>query len=520
MALENRIRRTNKASGSTSLAANDGRCGASLLVVAAISVAVAGGCSLIGGSGPDATALGSADRRFPITGSAQSELARFDQAFSVYADNPAETRYRKHFRDAYRRVRVMYVRPVTDGSLVDAALEGIKAEGFEPGGVPGDQLVSAALDAMTTDLDPHSAYLDPAELREAEATTTGQFGGLGIQVTQEEGAIKVIAPIEGTPADRAGVKSGDVITHVDGRSVAELSLTQAVRAMRGEPGTKIRLRIARIGASPFDVSLTRAVISIKPVRWATYGTVGYMRIVGFSDRTYPALREAVSEIRASLGDSASGLVIDLRNNPGGLFDQSIEVADAFLDDGMIVSVRGRHARTSRGFEARRGDIADGLPIVVLINGGSASASEIVASALQDQERAIVMGSRSFGKGSVQTVIRLPIEGALKLTTALYYSPSGRTIQSNGVIPDIRLGGVEVPPNAVREADLPGALEARLEADDSTLAELDVDQCPAVADRDDRSIGCAVALLEAGSVDRFISRLPASNTALKARRPSG
>ncbi len=446
---------------------------------------------------------------YPLSSGNSQELARFNAVFNTYASDTTDTRQLKQFRDAYKRVLNIYVQEVTDGGLIDAAIEGVKEGEPEPSSLPAVDLVEKALDGMTASLDPHTVYLNPEELQETELAASGRFGGLGIQVTQEEGLIKVISPIEDTPADRAGIKTGDLITHVGGKSVLDMRLMEAVHSMRGEPGTQVRLTLKRAETPPFDVVITRAIIVVRPVRWRAEGDVGYLRIVGFNERVADAVEEAMESLLDDLGPEAKGIVLDLRNNPGGLLDQSIAVADSFLDDGVVVSVRGRDPKDNRAFGASSGDAAEGLPMVVLINGGSASAAEIVAAALQDHDRATVMGMKSFGKGSVQTVMRLPVEGALKLTTALYYAPSGETLQARGVEPDITLNvKVDDDRKQLREADLPGALPERGEEHHSSRAELDAAACPAVGDKgkEDHELGCAIALLEAGSTARFLASL--------------
>jgi carboxyl-terminal processing protease len=433
-------------------------------------------------------------------------LARFDSVFSSTASDPENSRQLKQFRDVYTRVRALYVHDVSDSELVDAAIDGIVKRNGAPEKIPADQLVETALDAMTIALDPHSAYLNSNELKDAELITTGEFGGVGIQVAEEDGKIKVIAPIEDTPADRAGLKPGDVITHVDGDPVSGMTLSEAVHAMRGAEGSQIRLRLEREGRSPFDVTITREVISIKPVRWTVYDDIGYVRIVSFNEKVRGDLETAMGDVTAKLGSSGRGVVLDLRNNPGGLFEQSLYVADAFLDSGVIVSIRGRDQRHVREFAARAGDLAGGLPMVVLINGGSASASEIVASALQENNRALIMGTPSFGKGSVQTVMRLPLEGALKLTTALYYGPSGQALQAEGVHPDIVLTGGEDGSSTTREASLPHALPSFGRGIARDQVQVAAAACPAINrdDNNDRELGCALSLLQSGSLDRFLA----------------
>jgi len=434
------------------------------------------------------------------------ELARFNAVFTTYATDAENTRQLKHFRDAYKRVRSAYVHNVTDSELVNAAIDGVKENNPEPGSIPAKDLVETALDAMTASLDPHSAYLNSEEYREMNLVMSGQFGGLGIKVMQENKLIKVISPIEDTPADRAGIQPGDLITHIDGQPVLDMSLREAVYAMRGQPGTSIRLTIQRAESAAFDVAITREIITVRPVRWRVENDIGYLRIVSFNEKVEDDVEEAMSQIREELGSRARGLVLDLRNNPGGALDQSLAVADDFLDEGVIVSIRGRDPAKDHAFAASDGDLSYGLPMVVLINAGSASASEIVAAALQDHRRATVMGRRSFGKGSVQTVMRLPVDGALKLTTALYYGPSGETIQVSGVQPDIILDGVDTNPDFKREADLPGALPERGHHSQASKMTLDGTSCPAVGKDEDRELGCAMALLRAGSTDRFLASI--------------
>jgi carboxyl-terminal processing protease len=443
---------------------------------------------------------------FPLSPGGSRELGRFNAVFTTYAADDTNGRELKHFRDAFKRVHGSYVREVSERELVEAAIAGVLKDDPKPGSMSAKDVVEAGLDAMTASLDPHSAYLNAQELQEAELVTSGEFGGLGIQVTQQDDDIRVISPIEGTPADRAGLKAGDLITHLDGKPVAGMSLTEAVQAMRGEPGSRIALTIRRGDQPAFTVAVTRAVIKIEPVRWRVEDNVGYIRIVSFNEKTKEALDAALRELRGRLGPGSRGLVVDLRNNPGGLFDQSVGVADAFLDRGIIVSVRGRDSDSGRSFEASKGDLGETGPVVVLINAGSASASEIVAAALQDQGRATVLGTRSFGKGSVQTLIRLPVEGAVKLTTALYYAPGGEAIQALGVTPDIILTGVDEGADQAHEADLPGALPAQAADQRAAQATLDVANCPAIGEEKDRELGCAIAFLRAGSTDRFLASL--------------
>ncbi len=433
------------------------------------------------------------------------ELGRFDAVYRNYGLADTGSGPFEHFTDAFKRVRVDYVRPVGDAQLIDAAIKGVRDRESEPGSLAPGDLVESALDAMLVSLDPHSLYLNPDELHQTMVSTSGEFGGLGIEITDENGIVKVVSPIEGTPAYRAGIKSGDVITHLDGGAIKGMTLMQSVMLMRGRPGTDIRLTVERAGHPPFDVTITRAIIKIVAVRWRTEGDIGYLRVATFSKATGGGVAKAMRDIRHSLGRRMKGLVIDLRNNPGGLLDESVALADAFVERGTLVSVRGRDTAANHEYEATAGDLAEGLPMVVLINGGSASASEIVAVALQDLGRATVMGGRSFGKGTVQTIMPLPKKGGLRMTTALYYSPSGRAIQAQGVIPDITIDTGEEPKRR-READLPGALVGLSAAPNATRARLDAADCPPAGDNDDRQLGCALVLLRADSVSGFLASL--------------
>ena len=352
------------------------------------------------------------------------------------------------FGDIFDRIRAKYVEDVDDAKLIEAAING-----------------------MLTSLDPHSSYLSPDDADDMRIQTRGAFGGLGIEVTQEEGFVKVIAPIDETPAAEAGVESGDFITHVDGEGLLGLTLDAAVQLMRGPVGSKIVITIVRESEpEPFDITIIRDTIKLTAVRDRSIGKTIVMRVSTFNDQTYPNLKDGIAkQIEVAGGiDNVNGFVIDLRNNPGGLLNQAIMVSDAFLEKGEIVSTRGRDPATGDRWNARSGDLAQGKPIVVLINGGSASASEIVAGALQDHHRAIVVGTKSFGKGSVQTIMPLPDDGAMRLTTARYYTPSGRSIQALGVSPNII---VEQPRRELKddepeeeqkkmrsEADLRGSLD--------------------------------------------------------------
>jgi carboxyl-terminal processing protease len=322
------------------------------------------------------------------------------------------------FGDVFERVRSEYVEQPDDGKLIESAING-----------------------MLTSLDPHSSYMNPKSFKDMQVQNKGEFGGLGIEVTMEDGLVKVVTPIDDTPAARAGIRAGDLITHLDGEAVSGLSLNQAVDRMRGPVNAAITLTVKREGADkPLEIKIVRDIIRIKSVRFREEGgDIGYIRITQFTEQTSDGLRDAVEKIAKNLpGDKLKGYVLDLRNNPGGLLDQAVAVSDAFLERGEIVSTRGRNADETQRFNARSGDLTRNKPMIVLINGGSASASEIVAGALQDHKRATIVGTRSFGKGSVQTIIPLGQNGAIRLTTARYYTPSGRSIQAKGIAPDIEI----------------------------------------------------------------------------------
>ena len=347
------------------------------------------------------------------------------------------------FGDIFERIRAQYVEEVDTNELIEAAING-----------------------MLTSLDPHSSYMSPEDAADMRVQTRGEFGGLGIEVTQEEGFVKVVSPIYGTPADAAGVEAGDFITHVDGQSLMGLTLDQSVDMMRGPVGSEIVITILREGTTePFDISIIRDTIKLTAVRTRTEGQAVVLRVTTFNDQTYANLESGLAESIEEAGgiDAVSGIVLDLRNNPGGLLTQAIRVSDAFLEKGEIVSTRGRNPEDGERFNATPGDLAQGKPVVVLINGGSASASEIVAGALQDHRRAVVIGTKSFGKGSVQTVMPLRGDGAMRLTTARYYTPSGRSIQALGVSPDIVVEQPQRRPETEEEEGTatPGRSEADL-----------------------------------------------------------
>jgi len=347
------------------------------------------------------------------------------------------------FGEVFERVRAEYVDDVSDDSLVESAING-----------------------MLTSLDPHSNYLNTKNFNDMKVQTRGEFGGLGIEVSMENGLVKVVSPIDDTPAARAGLKPGDLITHLDGDPVQGMTLPEAVEKMRGPVSSEIRLTIRREGKDPFDVKLVRATIKIQSVRSHLEGdNIAYIRITTFNEQTDVGLNNAMKNLKQEAGGKLLGVVLDLRNDPGGLLDQAVAVADAFLDKGEIVSTRGRRSEDAQRYNARPGDIAAGLPIAVLINGGSASASEIVAGALQDHHRAILLGTRSFGKGSVQTIIPLPGHGAMRLTTARYYTPSGRSIQAKGIEPDIVVEAAKIE-KTPEKSEAKVATASDLKRDDS------------------------------------------------------
>lgn len=355
------------------------------------------------------------------------------------------------FGEVYDRVKEDYVEEVDDEKLIEDALNG-----------------------MLSSLDPHSSYLSNKDFEEMQVQTKGEFGGLGIEVTMENGLVKVVSPIDDTPAFKAGVHAGDYISHIDGEQVMGLSLSEAVEKMRGRVGSKIDLTILREGATePLEVTIVRDIIKIQTAKVREEGDdIGYIRLTSFSEQTSTIMREKILELEKKMGKNLKGYVLDMRNNPGGLLDQAIEVADTFLEQGEIVSTKGRQVEDSKRYNATAGDLTDGKMIVVLINGGSASASEIVAGALQDHNRAVVMGTKSFGKGSVQTVIPLIGHGAMRLTTSRYYTPSGRSIQAEGIEPDIEVKQAKieyVEPNKYmsNERGLVGHLESDSEKEGKT-----------------------------------------------------
>ena len=395
------------------------------------------------------------------------------------------------FGDIFERIRAGYVEEVDDRELIEAAING-----------------------MLTSLDPHSSYMAPREFTEMREQTRGEFGGLGIEVTQQDGFVKVVSPIDGTPAAQAGIQAGDFITHVNSESVMGLTLNQAVEMMRGPVGSEIVITVVREGVQdPIEVSIIRDTIKLTAVKGRVLGKTVVLRITTFNEQTYSNLEDSLKKGIEEVGgiDALSGVVLDLRNNPGGLLNQAIAVSDAFLESGEIVSTRGRNPDDAERYGARPGDLSSGKPIVVLINGGSASASEIVAGALKDHHRAVVVGTKSFGKGSVQTIIPLKSDGAMRLTTARYYTPSGRSIQALGVAPDIivkqppmqpETDVAEAEPKTRSEADLRGILENDSFTDDERAqmeAERLLAEEAAKLRREDYQLAYAIDILRGLSV---------------------
>jgi carboxyl-terminal processing protease len=391
------------------------------------------------------------------------------------------------FGDIFERIREKYVEEVNDEDLIRAAING-----------------------MLTSLDPHSSYLPPSDFDQMKVQTRGEFGGLGIEVTQEEGYVKVVSPIDDTPAFRAGIEAGDLITAVDGQSLLGLSLDEAVKLMRGPVGSEIVLTIFRETIEePYDVTIIRDTIKPLVVRHRLEGDTAYVRLTTFNDQTYRGLEKAIKEMTKEAGGikNINGFVLDLRNNPGGLLSQAIKVSDAFLDKGEIVSTRSKHKGEGDRFNAMRGDLTKGKPIVVIINGGSASASEIVAGALQDHRRAIILGTKSFGKGSVQTIMPLQGNGAIRLTTSRYYTPSGRSIQAVGVVPDILVEprkASEDDKNSKKtrsEASLRGSLTKELSETDKKRLDEEEEKLneKAKLQREDYQLSYAIDLLRGFSV---------------------
>ena len=393
--------------------------------------------------------------------------------------------------DVFERVRTDYVEKPDDSKLVEAAISG-----------------------MVTSLDPHSRYMNDKAWREMQETTHGEFGGLGIEVTMEDGVIKVVAPMDDTPAAKVGIMSGDLITHINDEAVQGLTLEQAVNKMKGPVNTTTRLKILRNGTEqPIDVSITRAVIQVRPVRYHTDGgDIGYIRITDFSEQTTEGLRKAITDISKQIPpEKLAGYVVDLRNNPGGLLDQAVSVSAAFMARGEVVSTRSRTPEETQRFTARTGDLIKGKPLVVLINGGSASASEIVAGALHDHKRATLIGTRSFGKGSVQTIIPLGSgKGALALTTARYFTPSGRSIQAMGVTPDIQVLQ-DVPDELKARSEIKGEASMRGHLSAEGAEQTGSQSYVPPNEKDDKALGAAYNLLRGVTVN---AEMPSPKTALR------
>jgi carboxyl-terminal processing protease len=371
-------------------------------------------------------------------------------ASSFAAADTANYQELEKFMSVYERVKANYVDQVDDHTLIKGAIDG-----------------------MLSALDPHSSYVEASDFDTLKTTTDGNYGGLGITVSTEDGAVKVVAPTEDTPAWRAGIKAGDYITHINGELVYGLTLDEAVEKMRGAPGTPIKITIVRPGRDkPFDVSMVRERIELRPVKWEIKDGIGIININTFSGNVADQTKSALLSIDKATGGKPLGYVVDLRSNPGGLLDQAVDVSDAFLDSGEIVSQRGRDKNDIERYYARPGDMAHGLPVIVLVDAGTASASEIVAGALQDHRRALVMGEKSFGKGSVQTVVQTGPQAALRLTTARYYTPSGRSVQAGGIEPDIAVPQISDPDYKdrprIREADLRRHLLAQAKVEDKLL----------------------------------------------------
>ena len=362
----------------------------------------------------------------------------------VKAQNNRQETYKQLnlFGDVFQRVQEQYVEEITDKELIESAISG-----------------------MLQSLDPHSSYLSPESYKDMQVKTKGAFGGLGIEITMEDGFVKVVSPIDDTPAANAGMKSGDLIIGIDGESIKGLTINAAVSKLRGPVKSKVTITVVREDKDPFEIEIIRDIIKIRSVKHEIINNIGYVRLTTFSDTTTSGMEKSVKEIKKELGDKFQGLILDLRNNPGGLLNQSISVTDSFLNQGEIVSTQGRKSDDTSRIFAKKGDIIDGKPLIVLINSGSASASEIVAGALKDHARAIIVGTRSFGKGSVQSIIPLAGNGAMRLTTARYYTPSGVSIQAKGIEPDIKVeaGITELKKEKIenrREENLRGALDKK------------------------------------------------------------
>lgn len=413
----------------------------------------------------------------------------------VKGDNNRQETYKQLnlFGDVFQRVQEQYVDGVSDKELIESAISG-----------------------MLQSLDPHSSYLSPESYKDMQVKTKGTFGGLGIEITMEDGFVKVVSPIDDTPAANAGMKSGDLIIGIDGESIKGLTINEAVSKLRGPVNSKVTITVVRDKEDPFEIEIVRDVIKIRSVKHEVINEIGYVRLTTFSDTTTSGMEKSINEIRKELGDKFQGLILDLRNNPGGLLNQSISVADSFLDQGEIVSTQGRKEDDTSRIFAKKGDLIDGKPLIVLINSGSASASEIVAGALKDHSRAIIVGTRSFGKGSVQSIIPLPGNGAMRLTTARYYTPSGISIQAKGIEPDIKVeaGMTQTKKEANqnrREENLRGALDKK-ELESNEQKNKKSDASPVEKLLQDNQISRAVDLIK--GIHLFSNKSKNTSTALK------
>ena len=413
----------------------------------------------------------------------------------VKGDNNRQETYKQLnlFGDVFQRVQEQYVDGVSDKELIESAISG-----------------------MLQSLDPHSSYLSPESYKDMQVKTKGTFGGLGIEITMEDGFVKVVSPIDDTPAANAGMKSGDLIIGIDGESIKGLTINEAVSKLRGPVNSKVTITVVRDKEDPFEIEIVRDVIKIRSVKHEVINEIGYVRLTTFSDTTTSGMEKSINEIRKELGEKFQGLILDLRNNPGGLLNQSISVADSFLDQGEIVSTQGRKEDDTSRIFAKKGDLIDGKPLIVLINSGSASASEIVAGALKDHSRAIIVGTRSFGKGSVQSIIPLPGNGAMRLTTARYYTPSGISIQAKGIEPDIKVeaGMTETkkePNQNRREENLRGALDKK-ELESNEQKNKKSDASPVEKLLQDNQISRAVDLIK--GIHLFSNKSKNTSTALK------
>lgn len=392
------------------------------------------------------------------------------------------------FADVLARVRSEYVVDVEDAELIEGAMNG-----------------------MLQSLDPHSSYINPEAFKRMQTTTSGEYGGLGMEVTAESGVVKVVAPIDESPAKEAGIKAGDYITEIDGESILGVSLNEAVDRMRGKPGEPITITVIRGEEDPLEFKLVRAVIKSRATKWEVKDGVGYLRIPQFNEKTMDTMDTAISEMKKEFNGRIPGIVLDLRGNPGGLLDQSVKVSSAFLDGGEVVSTRGRKADDISTLSAKKGELVKGVPLVVLIDGASASASEIVAGAVQDRNRGLVVGMTSFGKGSVQAVIPLRggRDGALRLTTQRYYTPSGRSIQGTGITPDISISAIAENEISTRisESDLPNSIQNEL-AEENDEAEITIEYPPADFDTDngDFQLERAIQILKDGSYSNKLAEL--------------